>query len=106
MNLLTEEEKEEELTSRCEEDLDGRVLKKVTSGEDGPHLGEMPFAMHVFAILDHLQQMSGFQWLWTFLGCATLKETKVRVVVSRYTASTCYKNSPFKSFKRQTLFFI
>ena len=42
------------LTPRGEEDLDGRVLQQVAPGEDGPDLGEVPFAVDVVTVPQHL----------------------------------------------------
>ena len=42
------------LTPRGEEDLDGRVLQQVAPGEDGPDLCEVPFAVDVVTVPQHL----------------------------------------------------
>ena len=44
-----------QLTSRSEEDLDGRVLEQVSSGEDGADLGEVPLPVEVVAVAQHLK---------------------------------------------------
>lgn len=44
------------LTSAGEEDLDGDVLEEVAAGEDGAHLREVPLAVEVVTVLEHLQQ--------------------------------------------------
>lgn len=47
-------EGEHDGSSAREEDLDGRVLEEEPPGEDGAHLGEVPLAVQVVAVLEHL----------------------------------------------------
>jgi len=44
------------LTAAGEEDLNGDILQQVPTWEDGSHLWEIPLAMQMVAILQHLKQ--------------------------------------------------
>jgi hypothetical protein len=44
------------LTPARKEDFDGNILQQIATWEDGAHLGEIPLAMQMVAVLEHLKQ--------------------------------------------------
>jgi len=55
MSRCPKDELDLQLTSRSQEDLDGRVLEQVPPGEDGPDLREVPLPMEVVTVAQHLK---------------------------------------------------
>jgi hypothetical protein len=58
-----------ELTPTGEEDLDGNILQQIAAWEDGADLREVPLAVQMVAVLEHLKQRNtDFTFAHTGLG--------------------------------------